>query len=149
MVTATNGKAGQFMTENIMTGTTDVCWLLTKSGKVIKTSGTMAYVYVKDNRQTVCYPERKKCCSSSAAKHSPCIRSALRLPYNIRTYKPFVIYRYNRAGPYGAYSKRSAAVRHIGGMLPQCLVPAMPAISRALQRGTHNARYHKMGFHYP
>ncbi len=53
MVTATNGKAGQFTTENLMAGTTDVCWLLTKSGKVIKASGTIAYVYVKDNRQTV------------------------------------------------------------------------------------------------
>ena len=45
IVTAINGKANQFATQNIMAGTDDMPWLLTKSGKVIKTARLVAYVY--------------------------------------------------------------------------------------------------------
>ncbi len=51
MVTATKANASQFYTENIMTGTTDVCWQLTKSGKVIKTAALAAYVYDIDEEK--------------------------------------------------------------------------------------------------
>ncbi len=49
MVTATKATASQFYTENVMTGTTDVCWQLTKSGKVIKTAALVACVYDLDD----------------------------------------------------------------------------------------------------
>ncbi len=45
MVTAVNGTIEEFTTQNIMAGMTDTPWLLTKSGKAIKTAKLVAYVY--------------------------------------------------------------------------------------------------------
>lgn len=45
MVTAKNGKAGQFRTDNVMNAETGDEWLLTKSGNIIKTALLVAYVY--------------------------------------------------------------------------------------------------------
>ncbi len=71
LVTAANGMAGQFYTENVMTGTEDVCWLLTKSGKAIKTAKVVAYVYVDgardiENPEFASFNEAKEYIASKA-----------------------------------------------------------------------------------